>query len=63
MEEFQKMCDEGKTEMKECFVIIVTFSVITINCCYRNSSISKCEWTKNCKTTVGREVSFASVLL
>jgi len=44
MQEFRKMRDEGKTELKECFVIIVTFSVITINCCYRNSSISKCEW-------------------
>jgi len=49
MQEFRKMRDEGKTELKECFVIIVTFSVITINCCYRNSSISKCEWMKNCK--------------
>jgi len=44
MLEFQKMRDEGKAEMKACFVIIVTFSVTTINCCYRNSSISKCEW-------------------
>ena len=49
MQEFQKMHDEGKAEMKACFVIIFAFSVLSINCCYRNSSISKCEWMKNCK--------------
>jgi len=42
--EFQKMHDEGKAEMKACFVIIFAFSVLSINCCYRNSNISKCEW-------------------
>lgn len=49
MQRFQKMHDESKAEMKACFVIIVTFSVLSISCCYRNSSISKCEWMKNCK--------------
>jgi len=49
MQELQKMHDEGKAEMKACFVIIFAFSVFSINCCYRNNTISKCEWMKNCK--------------
>jgi hypothetical protein len=49
MQEFQKMHDESKADMKAYFVIIFAFTVLSINCCYSNSSISKCEWMRNCK--------------